>query len=311
MTKQITDTLLMVRPVAFGANDETAVNNYYQKTLDISFQQIQKKATDEFDRLVDVLRSEGVEVIVVEDTADPETPDSIFPNNWVSFHEDGSAWTYPMFAKSRRLERRDDIFEKIAETHVLNKRGSFAEWEKQGKYLEGTGSLILDRIHKIGYAALSDRTHPDVLKEFTGKTGYEIVSFHSYQTVYGKRLPIYHTNVMMFVGEGVALICLDSIDDREERNEVVKKLEDSGKEIIGISEKQTEHFAGNMLQVATKSAERLIVMSQSAYNCLETSQKEILSKHGKLIYSDLTTIETLGGGSARCMMAEVFLPRKS
>lgn len=311
MTKQITDTLLMIRPVAFGKNDQTAINNYYQKSLALDAAEIQNRALLEFDVFVDKLKKEGVEVIVIEDTPEPSTPDSIFPNNWISFHEEGSVWLYPMFAENRRLERRDDILEILSRDFKIKAKGSFTIWESKNKYLEGTGSLILDRPNKIAYAAISERTHPDILDDFERKTGFETVRFHSYQSVDGKRMPIYHTNVMMFVGESVALICLDSIDDREERKLVTERLTSTGKEIVEITEEQTEHFAGNMLQVCSKSGKKLIVMSQSAYNCLESDQRDVLSEHGKIIYSDLTTIETLGGGSARCMMAEIFLPKKS
>jgi hypothetical protein len=248
---------------------------------------------------------------VVNDTQLPVTPDSIFPNNWVSFHEDGTVFTYPMFAENRRAEKRKDIFELLSDEFEITKISSFTEWEKENKFLEGTGSLILDREHKIVYAAISDRTHPDILNEFAQRMSCKVVSFHSNQTVGEERLPIYHTNVMMFVGDKVAAVCFDSIDDIQERKVLKDSLIASGKELVYLTEDQINHFAGNMLQVKTKEGKKLIVMSRNAYDILSKEQKDILMKHGKLVYSDLTTIETLGGGSARCMMAEVFLPVKS
>jgi hypothetical protein len=309
MHNLVTDTLLMIRPVNFGRNEETAVNNYYQKTLDASEEEIQQKARQEFDAFVDKLRSEGVTVEVVEDTPEPFKPDSIFPNNWVSFHDNGDVWLYPMYAPSRRVERRDDILDSLKGKYKINDIHSLADWEQKEKFLEGTGSMIFDRPNNIAYAAISERTDEEVLDDFEERSGMEVVRFHAYQTVGNERKPIYHTNVMMFVGERVAVVCLDSIDDSMERRYVVQKLESSEKEIVEITEAQTEQFAGNMLQVASQNGERKIVMSKAAYESLTNHQIERLSQHGKLVYSDLQTIETLGGGSARCMMAEVFLPK--
>lgn len=310
MADQTTHTLMMIRPVAFGKNEETAVNNYYQKSLGDDEATLQRRAVKEFDDFVDKLRSEGIEVWVVDDTQEPHTPDSIFPNNWISFHQDGKVWLYPMFAKNRRLERREDILNEIKEKFDVSSIGTFVDWEDQGKYLEGTGSLILDRENKLAYAAISERTHPDVLKDFEEKTGFKVVDFQSYQTANGQRLPIYHTNVMMFVGDRVALICSDSIDDTSERKKVLESLASTGKEIVEITEDQTNQFAGNMLQVKNRKGDSFIIMSTQAYESLRTDQINTLSKYGKIIHSNLETIETLGGGSARCMMAEVFLSTK-
>ncbi|REE02062.1 citrulline utilization hydrolase CtlX [Marinoscillum furvescens] len=309
--KQITDTLMMIRPVAFHRNEQTAVNNYYQKTMEgLSQEQIQGQALYEFDEFVRKLRAEGVEVLVFDDTRQPATPDSIFPNNWVSFHEDGRLMLYPMFAENRRLERRDDLIEAIKSHRKVGGVASFTEWENHGKYLEGTGSLILDRQNKIAYAAISERTNPEVLTDFKKRTGYDVVAFTANQTVNGERLPIYHTNVMMCLGEEFALVCAQSIDDELEKKRLIHSFETTGKEVIFITEEQKERFAGNMLQVAGKDGNKLVVMSESAYKSLNEDQKSQLSKHGKLLYSSLDTIEALGGGSARCMMAEVFLPKK-
>ncbi len=311
MSQQITDTLLMVRPVSFHRNEQTAVNNYYQKTLaDLTNQQIQEKALAEFDGFVAKLRHAGVRVEVFEDTPEPPTPDSIFPNNWISFHESGHIWLYPMYAPNRRQERREELLEGVRKKFQVAVTGDFLSWEAAGKYLEGTGSLILDRQHQIAYAALSERTNPEVLADFSRKTGYETVSFVANQTVGGERLPIYHTNVMMCVGETFAVLCAESIDSRQELDRVVVSLERTNKEIVYITERQKERFAGNMLHVQSSTGDKLVVMSEAAYASLTAEQKKQLSNHGQLLYSTLDTIETLGGGSARCMMAEIFLPKR-
>ncbi|WP_421762699.1 citrulline utilization hydrolase CtlX [Ekhidna sp.] len=311
MSKQITNNIMMIRPIAFHMNEQTAVNNYYQKNEEgVSPEDIQKEAQTQFDQFVDKLRKEGVSVTVFEDTIDPQTPDSIFPNNWISFHQDGVIRLYPMYAENRRLERREDIIEGLKERFKINDIISFTDWEAKGAYLEGTGSLLLDRQNKIAYAAISERTMPNVLEDFCDEAGYEPVTFHALQTVNGKRLPIYHTNVMMCLGEEFAIVCLDSIDDLQERENLVEQLEETNKEIIEISEEQKEQFAGNMLQVLGSDDQRLVVMSSAAFNSLSDDQRNTLKKYGKLVYSDIHTIEKLGGGSARCMMAEIFNPIK-
>lgn len=311
MTKQITNNIMMIRPVAFHMNEQTAVNNYYQKNAEgISADTIQAEAQEQFDGFVSVLREEGVNVTVIEDTAEPSTPDSIFPNNWISFHENGSIRLYPMYAENRRLERRNDIIESLKQTFTIEDVISFTDWEAKGAYLEGTGSLLLDRQNKIAYAAVSERTMPNVLEDFCQESGYAPVGFHAFQTVGEERLPIYHTNVMMCLGESFAVVCLDSIDDASERTNLVETLTRTDKEIIDITEHQKENFAGNMLQVLGSNDERLVVMSSAAFHSLDDDKKVRLSKHGKLIHSDIHTIEKLGGGSARCMMAEIFNPKK-
>ena len=311
MSRQITDTLMMIRPVSFYMNEQTAVNNYYQKKLEgLSNEQVQDKALAEFDGFVAKLRTAGVNVEVFDDTPDPSTPDSIFPNNWVSFHESGKVWLYPMYAINRRLERREDLLESLSEKFEIESVDGFLDWEMDNKFLEGTGSLILDRQNKIAYAAISERTNPDVLAEFLEKTGYSSVSFIANQTVNGQRLPIYHTNVMMCLGESFAVLCADCIDDQVERQRVIDSLEKNHKEVVYITEEQKGRFAGNMLQVQNATGDKFVVMSQAAFTSLTEEQKEQLSKHGQLLHSNLDTIEALGGGSARCMMAEVFLPKK-
>ena len=309
--QQITNTLLMIRPVAFRMNEQTAVNNYYQEEIpDASNVEIQEKARKEFDDFVEKLRSVGVSVIVVEDTLIPNTPDSIFPNNWISFHQDGTVAIYPMFAENRRLERREDILDLLEEKgFVIKDVVDYTSAEDEEIFLEGTGSLLLDRVHKKAYCALSPRADEDLFIEFCEDFEYDPVIFHAYQTVDGKRELIYHTNVMMALGEKFAVICLDSIDDKSEKKNVIAHLRMDGKEIIAISEEQVAHFAGNMLQVIGKNDERFTVMSEAAYRSLTPQQIATIEKSSTILYSDLTTIETAGGGSARCMMAEVFLGR--
>lgn len=312
MAEQITDTILMIRPVAFYLNDQTAVNNHFQAGEQrISNELAQKNALAEFEGMVALLKSHGVNVVVYTDIESAQTPDSIFPNNWNSFHEDGQVFLYPMFAENRRKERREDILRDLTNQFLIKATHSFTHWEAKGHYLEGTGSLILDRPNKLAYAAISERTQPETFQDFEDKTGFKMVAFHANSSVNGMRKPIYHTNVMMCLGERFSVICELSIDDSVERALVLNQLKATGKEIISISEEQKDHFAGNMLQVKNAKGERFIMMSEEAYQSLETDQIRKLEKHGKLLHTPLDTIERLGGGSARCMMAEVFLPKKS
>lgn len=310
--RQITNTILMVRPIAFRMNEQTAVNNYYQQELDdVKPRTVQSKAQQEFDAYVEKLRGIGVNVVVIQDTDEPDTPDSIFPNNWISFHQSGNVGIYPMFAENRRLERREDVLEVLEEQgfHIENII-DYTSAEEEEVFLEGTGSMALDRIHRKAYCALSPRADETLFIEFCEDFEYSPVVFVANQTVEGKRKAIYHTNVMMCLAETFAVICLDSIDDKKERENVKKHLKNDGKELIVITEKQVENFAGNMLQVIGANNEPYLVMSQSAYKTLTSSQIQTIEKHCKILYSDIETIETCGGGSARCMMAEVFLPKK-
>ncbi|WP_396603153.1 citrulline utilization hydrolase CtlX [Algibacter sp. R77976] len=309
--EQTTNTILMVRPVNFRMNEQTAVNNYYQETIDgVLPDTINAKAQNEFDTYVDKLRAVGVNVVVVNDRIETDTPDSIFPNNWVSFHENGDVGLYPMFAENRRLERREDILETLEEKgFVIKNVIDYTSAEEEHVFLEGTGSVILDRVNRKAYCALSPRADEDLFIEFCEDFEYSPVIFNSYQTVNGARKAIYHTNVMMCIAETFAVICLSSIDDKKERKQVVKHLKEDGKAIIDITEKQVNNFAGNMLQVKGANNERFLIMSQAAYDVLTESQIKILEKHTKIVSSSLKTIETCGGGSARCMMAEVFLPK--
>lgn len=306
---QITNTILMIRPVRFRMNEQTAVNNYFQEDIDIQDSDINAKAQKEFDAFVAILRGKGVNVIVIEDTKEPDTPDSIFPNNWISFHANGTVGLYPMFAENRRNERREDILTTLEERgFVIENIMDYTSAEKERIFLEGTGSILLDRVNNIAYCALSDRAHEDIFIEFCEDFDCFPVIFTANQTVDGKRLPIYHTNVMMAMAETFAVICLDAIDDKKERKTVVDHLKKDGKEILPIAEEQMHCFAGNMLQVLGKNEKRLMVMSSAAYNSLSDVQIKAIEKNNEIVHSSLETIETCGGGSARCMMAEVFLP---
>ena len=310
MAKQITDTILMVRPVAFRMNEQTAVNNFFQEDIDIKNAEINAKAQTEFDQFVTTLREAGVNVIVVNDDLRMDTPDSIFPNNWISTHQDGDIGLYPLFAENRRRERREEVLIKLEEEgFVIKDVYDYTPAEDDGYFLEGTGSLLLDRVHRKAYCALSPRADEELLIEFCEDFEYTPVIFVANQTVDGQRLPIYHTNVMMCLGEDFCIICLDSIDDAKERKNVVHHLKMDGKEIIAISEQQMHHFAGNMLQVQGKDS-KFLVMSAAAHNSLSPAQIAAIEKYCPILSSDLTTIETCGGGSARCMMAEIFLPRE-
>jgi len=309
--KQITNTILMMEPVAFRYNEQTAANNYYQQILDnLTPEQIQEKALSEFTDFVNILREKGVDVIVIKDTVNPDTPDSIFPNNWVSFHEDGVVAFYPMYAENRRDERREDILDVLVDDHDFKVKyiKDFTKFEEKAKYLEGTGSMVLDRENKLCYASISIRTDEQAVLQFCDEFDYTPVCFTSNQEVDGERMEIYHTNVMMCIADKYAIVCLDTVDDKEERKWLKSSLEDSGKEIIEITEEQKHRFAGNMLQLM--GDEKYLVMSKSAHESLTQDQIERIEKYNSIISSSLDTIEACGGGSARCMMAEIFLPKK-
>ena len=302
----------MIRPVAFRMNEQTTVNNYYQKVLDgLSPETVNKKAQQEFDTFVTKLRKAGVNVTVVEDTLEPNTPDSIFPNNWISFHENGDVALYPMFAENRRAERREDILDTLEdEGFQINQIVDYTSAEEDDVFLEGTGSLLLDRENGKAYCALSPRADEEVMIEFCEDFELTPVIFEAFQTVNGERKLIYHTNVMMCMGDTFAVICADCIDDKKERKMVLDSLRGDDKEIILITEDQVNNFAGNMLEVKGKNDERFVVMSESAYKSLTKKQIAQLEAHVEIIHSSLDTIEACGGGSARCMMAEIFLPKE-
>lgn len=305
---QITNTVLMIRPVRFRMNEQTAVNNYFQEKIDTENQQINHQAQQEFDTFVQKLRLVGVKVIVVDDIYEQNTPDSVFPNNWISFHQNGNVALYPMFAENRRRERREDILDKIeAEGFNIENIYDYTSAEQENIFLEGTGVMILDRVNRKAYCALSPRADEDLFIEFCEDFEYTPIIFHAYQQVDDKQALIYHTNVMMAVGDTFAVICADSITDKKERKNVLAHLKDDKKDIIYITTQQMEHFAGNMLQVQGDNSTYL-VMSDAAYQSLTPAQINQLEQHTKILHTNLTTIETCGGGSARCMLAEVFNP---
>jgi len=307
---QTTNTILMVRPINFRKNEQTAVNNFFQEDIDIQNTEINKKAQEEFDGFVFKLKSFGVNVVVVSDTEESDTPDSIFPNNWISFHADGTVGLYPMFAENRRLERRDDILTELEKSEfIIENIVDYTSAEDEGLFLEGTGSIILDRVNNKAYCALSDRADENLFIEFCEDFEYTPIVFVAYQTVKGDRAVIYHTNVMMCVAETFAVICLDSIDNKSEKKNVLKHLKEDGKQVIDITEAQMHSFAGNMLQVRGEKNEQFLVMSKAAHESLTQSQLAKINNHCEIISSSLETIETCGGGSARCMIAEVFLPK--
>ena len=308
MKKQITDTVLMIRPVRFRTNEETIVNNYFQKGINITQEEINRKAQQEFDMLVQKLREVGVHVIQVEDIYEQDTPDSIFPNNWISFHNNGDVAIYPMFAENRHRERREDILDIVEEAGFeIENVFDYTEAENEGIFLEGTGAMVLDRIHRKAYCALSPRASEELFIEFCEDFEYTPVIFRAFQKTDGELKPIYHTNVMMALGRTFAIVCLDTIEDKNERKNLLNHLKEDKKEIITISREQVDYYAGNMLEVKGKEHSYL-VMSQTAYESLTPQQIEAIERHTQILYSDLSTIEICGGGSARCMLAEVFLP---
>jgi hypothetical protein len=309
---QTTNSILMIRPVAFRMNEQTAVNNYYQKVLDgLLPATVNAKAQHEFDVFVEKLRAVGVDVTVVDDIENADTPDSIFPNNWISFHENGDVVLYPMFAENRRQERREDILDVLEEKgFVINNIMDYTSAEEDGFFLEGTGSLLLDRENGKAYCALSPRADEELFIEFCEDFEFTPVIFEAFQTVNKERKLIYHTNVMMCLGDTFAVICADSIDDKKERKMVLESLKGDEKEIILITEEQVNNFAGNMLEVKGADDRRYLVMSASAHQSLNKKQIAQLEEHVTILSSNLDTIEACGGGSARCMMAEIFLPRE-
>jgi hypothetical protein len=294
----------MIQPVNFGFNAETAVNNTFQRDTG---ENIQQNALKEFNDFVDVLQKNKVDVTVIRDTAEPSTPDSIFPNNWISFHEDGRIILYPMFAANRRLERKAPVLEAVKNKFIVSEITDLSKYEDDQLFLEGTGSMVLDRENKIAYACLSPRTDEKILNEFCSLTNYSPVIFRAIDST---GVDIYHTNVMMCIADAYAVICLESISNEEERKNVISSLQKTNKEVVDISQQQLNCFAGNMLQVKNADEELLLVMSSQAFKSLTVDQIKTLQKHNPIIHSSILSIETAGGGSARCMMAEVFLDRK-
>ncbi|MFN0290950.1 citrulline utilization hydrolase CtlX [Pedobacter helvus] len=302
---QTTSHILMIRPVDFKFNEQTAGDNKFQVASEQG--NVQQKALAEFDGFVAVLRENGLDVMVVDDTLQPETPDSIFPNNWVSFHEDGAVFLYPMHSPNRRQERRKDIIDELSKKFEVNHLTDLSFFELQERFLEGTGSMVLDRINKIAYACLSVRTDEEVLNNFAMLSGYRVIAF---EAVDQHGFPIYHTNVMMCIGEKFAVACLESIKSTADKIRVLESYKATHKTVIDISFEQMNHFAGNMLEVQNKDGESLLVMSEQALKALHGTQVTALSAFSKIVSAPLYTIEQNGGGSARCMLAEVHLPLK-
>lgn len=305
MSAQTTSHIIMVRPAAFGYNVETAANNTFQHSPKEGQDETRDAAIDEFDNFVSILRKEGVEVNVIQDTRFPVKPDAIFPNNWISFHEDGTVVTYPMYSPLRRQERREEILSELAKEFHIHKHIEIEKHEVHNRFLEGTGSMVLDRANKIAYACISPRTDPNLLEEWCALMGYTAFTFVAkYDGV-----DIYHTNVMMAIGDGICVVCLDVIEPPDRREELAVSLLKSGREIVVLSSNQIKAFAGNMLAVRNEKGEQLMVMSLSAHQSLDIQQAKVISRHARIVSADIHIIEAIGGGSARCMIAENFLPR--
>jgi len=301
---QTTNTVLMIRPARFAFNPDTAVNNRFQKPV-LDAEMAQQKALEEFDGYVDTLRQHGVEVLVVQDTPAPHTPDSIFPNNWWSSHADGSLVLYPMEGQNRRLERDKGVLRALDERFAIHKTIDLSPREEKSIFLEGSGSMVLDREHRISYACHSGRTHGEALRQFAEHMDYRLCVFHA---VDRHQAPIYHSNVMMSVGRNLAVVCLDALPDATERRTLEHSLRDTGKDILGLDFDQLEGFAGNMLEVHDKQGQPLLVMSRSAWNTLDAGQRRQAERHSHPVVVNIDHIERIGGGSARCMLAEVHLP---
>jgi hypothetical protein len=315
--KQITSTVMMRYPLHFRLNEETKTNNYFQRSLEeMTAEKILKAAQDEFDNFVNLLRSKDIEVLILDDRHEinddvVDIPDAIFPNNWITFHENGSICLYPMYAQNRRSERlsQDKLSNFMTQNGYLVKEFiDFSSSEEENLFLEGTGVLILDRPNQLAYCSLSPRAHPEMLHRFCERFHYLPISFTAFQTHENQRLPIYHTNVLMALGESFVIICLDSIDNPQERQMLLDSFQRTNKDIIEITEQQVHQFAGNMIQLCSRDQQKsFLVMSSTAHSCLTEQQKNQITSHScEIIHAPLPTIEVCGGGSARCMLAEVF-----
>lgn len=304
---QITDTILMIRPARFSYNPETAMTNHFQQSIDLPSEELQQRASAEFEAMVELLRNHDINVVVIDDTLNPFKPDAIFPNNWISTNAAGTVSVFPMQAASRRLEKRDDIVDALKKQFVVKDVQNWSEFENDEQFLEGTGSMVIDHDHRIIYACLSPRTHQSVVEKFAKANGYRAITFTAHDEN-GKE--IYHTNVMMCIGEGFAVLCPKAITDHTERVAVAQLLEATGHENIYITHQQMNAFAGNMLQVKNRQGKRFIAMSQTAFDGLEEEQRARLAQHGELLPVRVSIIEQVEGGSVRCMMAEIFLGKK-
>ena len=309
---QSASTILMIKPTGFRFNEETAVNNHFQLADNSSSkEQIKANAISEFNAMVSLLRSKGVNVIVYDHNDGDKLPDAVFPNNWFSTHGNGKVYLYPMNAENRRLERKLEIFDELESTHNfrISNIVDFTHGENENLFLEGTGSMILDRVNKYIYASISTRTSLKLLNEFAQKISYDVISFKSHHNKSNDSPLIYHTNVMMCLASSFVVICMDAIIDKNERERVSQKLAESNKKMIEISFDQMNSFAGNMLEVQNNLGKKYLMMSSTAYHSLIPEQLNQIQEFVEIIHSPLDTIETLGGGSARCMMAEIFLPK--
>lgn len=310
--KQYSSHLLMVRPSSFRKNEETAVNNYFQAEAGLDSKVVLQQAQANFDAMVQQLRQARINVTVFNEPKDSDTPDALFPNNWISMHHDRRVALYPMFAENRRRERREEVLDLLEEQGFeIEEVIDYSSAEEEGLYLEGTGSMILDHENRMAYCALSERADEDLFIEFCEDFEYTPFTFSAFQTVNEKRLKIYHTNVMMCVADRYAVVCLECIDDESERKQLKKHLNESGKTLIPISEAQMHQFAGNMLQVGDQDQNPVLIMSDSAYKSLTAGQIKTLESFNPIVHLELGVIETCGGGSARCMIAEIFLPKAS
>jgi hypothetical protein len=304
---KIASTVLMIRPASFGFNAETAANNVFQNSIPtLTQKEIQQKAIGEFDNFIATLRANDIDVIVVEDTPEPQKPDAVFPNNWFCSLPDGTVAVFPMFAANRRIEKRNDLVKMLGSNYKVKDVEDWSKYEAENLFLEGTGSMLIDHDTKIIYACISPRTDNTLLEKFAKEHGYKAVAFHS-KDENGK--DIYHTNVIMHLGEDYAVVSLDSIQNDAERKTVSEMLVGTGHEIIPITLQQVYAFAGNMLQIKNKKGARITILSTTSYESLMEEQKQILERHTKLLPLDISTIETIGGGSVRCMMAEIFLEK--
>jgi hypothetical protein len=304
---QLASTVLMIRPAGFESNPQTAASNSFQDDLSAPPEEQQAAALRELDDLVAVLRDAGIEVIVIDDTADPHTPDAIFPNNWISTHADGRVVLYPMEAPNRRAERRLDLVDKLHKVHrrVVTEIVDLSEHEREGHYLEGTGSMVLDRVNRIAYACLSSRTHLAPLGDFAQRMGYDVVAF---EAVDPAGVPIYHTNVLMSIGEEVAVICDAAIQREDQREAVLVRLRDTGHRVVSIDYSQLTAFAGNVLELRNQDGERVMAMSSRAFESLDDGQRRALAANARIVRAPLDMIESSAGGGVRCMLAEVHLP---
>ena len=304
---QLASTVMMVRPAGFQSNPLTAASNSFQSRPSASPAEQQAAAVREFDGLAEALRDAGIEVIVIDDLREPHTPDAVFPKNWISTHADGRVVLYPMEAVNRRTERRHDVIELLVRDYgrQVSEVVDFSAHETQGHYLEGTGSMVLDRVNRVAYACLSSRTHFDPLGDFAQRMDYDVVAF---EAVDREGIPIYHTNVLMSVGEEIAVICDEAIACADQREAVLTRLRDTGHNVVSLSYSQLEAFAGNMLELRAVDGERVLAMSQQAWESLDAAQRKVLAAGHRVVHAPIDTIESSAGGSVRCMLAEIHLP---